>query len=82
LFHEECRDEALQSGFRGKDHGDAGASFEFLVEAFVGALVGSGIEGVIALGFHGLVDQEAEAFGEGVLVVIQRSCKTVLITSV
>ena len=34
LFHEERRDEALQSGLGGKDSSDAGASFEFLVEAF------------------------------------------------
>lgn len=81
LFHEERRDEALQSGFRRKNAGHAGSALEFLVEALESmvvrslrrcALVRICVEGVISLGFHGFVDQEPEPLGERVLVVIQK----------
>ena len=43
-----------------------------ITQAFLGALIRSGIEGVGALGFHRFVDQQAEALGECVLLVVQK----------
>lgn len=67
-FREECGDEAEEGGFVWKDAGDAGAAFEFLVDAFEGvagaqaALVG-GWEGEDGEAFGMAVSSHAESFG-------------------
>ena len=72
MFHEEGRDEALQSGFGWKDAGDAGAPFEFLVEAFeaVGGAESAPVcfwEGEDGQGFGDVGFQPGAEFGGGLL---------------
>ena len=43
-----------------------------IAQTLLGALVRSCLEGIVALGFHGFVDEQPEALGERVLLGIQK----------
>ena len=50
----------------------AGSDPRMYLQGDLSDVLRSGIEGIIALGFHGFVDEETEAFGQSVLVAIQK----------
>lgn len=56
----------------GAEAGGDGFGFKAvgIAQAFLCALVRSGIEGAVAFGLHGFVDEKSETLGKGVLVVI------------
>ncbi len=60
----------------------AGEGFGFVAVgvtlAGVGALVGLGLEDVMALDAHGFVDQEAQAFGEAVVALLRQKLQDVV----